>query len=138
MIFWFFTFLCKLELRIYVHSYSICKFCLSYLQMNVLLTYASYDNFKFEKYEFKVGHDKWYYFEMKNAYFNFYLLRSRSLLKDWFPLTVLPVIEKKKLNNYLYNLYSTYSWVPNRRVYSFICHPRNMKKETDTKTDKSI
>ena len=31
-----------------------------------------------------------------------------------------------------------YSWVPNRRVYSFIWHPRNMKKETDTKTDKSI
>ena len=32
----------------------------------------------------------------------------------------------------------TYSWVPNRRVYSFIWHQRNMKKETDTKTDKSI
>ena len=31
-----------------------------------------------------------------------------------------------------------YSWVPNRRVYSFIWHQRNMKKETDTKTDKSI
>ena len=31
-----------------------------------------------------------------------------------------------------------YSWVPNRRVYSFIRHQRNMKKETDTKTDKSI
>ena len=34
--------------------------------------------------------------------------------------------------------FSTYSWVPNRRVYLFIWHPRNMKKETDTKTDKSI
>ena len=31
-----------------------------------------------------------------------------------------------------------YSFVPNRRVYSFIWHQRNMKKETDTKTDKSI
>ena len=31
-----------------------------------------------------------------------------------------------------------YSWVPNRQVYSFIRHQRNMKKETDTKTDKSI
>ena len=31
-----------------------------------------------------------------------------------------------------------YSWVPNRQVYSFIWHQRNMKKETDTKTDKSI
>ena len=31
-----------------------------------------------------------------------------------------------------------YSWVPNRRVYSFIRLQRNMKKETDTKTDKSI
>jgi hypothetical protein len=31
-----------------------------------------------------------------------------------------------------------YSWVHNRRVYSFIWHPRNMKKETDTKRDKSI
>ena len=33
---------------------------------------------------------------------------------------------------------TSYSWVPNRRVYSFIRHQRNMKKETDTKTDKSI
>ena len=32
----------------------------------------------------------------------------------------------------------TCSWVPNRQVYLFIWHPRNMKKETDTKTDKSI
>ena len=32
----------------------------------------------------------------------------------------------------------SYSWVPNRRVYSFIWHQRNMKKKTDTKTDKSI
>ena len=32
----------------------------------------------------------------------------------------------------------TYSWVPNRQVYSFIWHQRSMKKETDTKTDKSI
>ena len=31
-----------------------------------------------------------------------------------------------------------YSWVHNRRVYSFIWHPRNMKKETDIKRDKSI
>ena len=31
-----------------------------------------------------------------------------------------------------------YSWVPNRRVYSFIWHQRNMKNKTDTKTDKSI
>ena len=33
---------------------------------------------------------------------------------------------------------TNYSWVPNRRVYSFIWHQRNMKEETDTKTDKSI
>ena len=31
-----------------------------------------------------------------------------------------------------------YSWVPNKRVYSFIWHQRNMKKETETKADKSI
>ena len=39
-----------------------------------------------------------------------------------------------KFTNVLY----WYSWVPNRRVYSFIWQQRNMKKETDTKTDKSI
>ena len=52
---------------------------------------------------------------------------------------------KKMLEKRTFNLQVTesllltkYSWVPNRRVYSFIWHQRNMKKETDTKTDKSI
>ena len=35
-------------------------------------------------------------------------------------------------------MHTMYSWVHNRRVYSFIWPPRNMKKETDTKRDKSI
>ena len=43
--------------------------------------------------------------------------------------------EKKSMQHALIR---AYSWVPNRRVYSFIWHQRNMKKETDTKTDKSI
>ena len=40
--------------------------------------------------------------------------------------------------NQLSLVVNKYSWVPNKRLYLFIWHQRNMKKETDTKTDKSI
>ena len=44
--------------------------------------------------------------------------------------------DNKFLSASFYKIYILF--VPNRRVYSFIWHQRNMKKETDTKTDKSI
>ena len=58
----------------------------------------------------------------------------------------LPKLEKSELDmiseekaQYIYiRTVSYYSWVHNRRVYLFIWNQRNMKKETDTKTDKSI
>ena len=51
----------------------------------------------------------------------------------------LPKLEKSELDmiseekaQYIYiRTVSYYSWVHNRRVYSFIWHQRNMKKETD-------
>ena len=46
--------------------------------------------------------------------------------------------EKKPYQSKGNSFEKMYSWVHNRRVYSFIWHQRNMKKETDTKRDKSI
>ena len=58
----------------------------------------------------------------------FFHLPSLSRFKILAKLTIQPSIKKLHMKTFRY-LFENYSWVPNRRVYSFIWHQRNMKKK---------